>query len=128
MWEMLKPFDSGDEIEVKIQHAVAGRRGGFYMVAYGDKNVDGKPDAELGRSPYLRASKAGEWSRWTFSAPTGKLFIGNTWEDEARVFYERTGWKKKDLSSTMFYSRQGPPVLTTGPRSINMTVEVIKPK
>ncbi len=128
MWELLKPFYKGDEIEVKIQHAASGRRGGFYMVAYGDKNGDGKPDAELGRSPYLRASKSGEWSRWTFSAPEGKLFVGNTWEDEARVFYERSGWDKEDLSSTMFYSRQGPPVLTTGPRSINMAVEVIKPK
>lgn len=127
MWELLQPFSAGDRIEVKIQHAVAGKRGGFYMVAYGDKNKDGKPDVELARSPYLKARNAGEWSQWAFPAPEGRLFVGNAWRDEARVFYGRTGWKKQKLSSTMYFSRQGPPVLTTGPRSINMTVEVIKP-
>ncbi len=130
VWEFLKPFDPGDEIGVKIQHAAAGRRGGFYMVAYGDRSRDGKPDIELARSPYLRSGKAGEWSRWAFPAPDGKLFVGYAWEDETRIFYERSAWKHNYLSSTMYYtnSHQGPPVLVAGPRSINMVVEVAKIK
>lgn len=126
VWELLKTFEPGDKIELKIQHAAAGREGGFYMVAYGDKNRDGKPDAELARSPFLKAARSGGWSRWSFSAPEGTVFVGYALDADTRVFYERAGWKDSDLSSTMYYSNQsqGPPALVAAPRSINMAVEV----
>ncbi len=126
VWELMKNFQPGDGIDVKIQHAAAGREGGFHIVAYGDDNEDGKPDIELFRSPYLKARSAGDWSHWTIPAPEGRLFVGYAWEDETRVFYERSAWKHKDLSETMYYSNspKGPPLLFTSPRAINMTVEV----
>ncbi len=124
IWEVKKPYQPGDTLMVKLQHAAAGKEGGFYIVAYGDQNKDDKPDRELGRSIFLTARTAGDWSYWTFSAPDGKIFLGDTWEDGARVFFDRTGWKSKDFSPTMFYSQGGAPVLSTGPRSTNMTVEI----
>jgi len=127
IWEVLKPFSDGDTVKVKIQHAAAGRDGGFYIVAYGDKNQDGKPDVELDKSSFLTAKGAGDWSYWTFPATEGKLFVGNSWDDlGTRIFYAMTGWRTRDMSSIVYYSRQGPPVLSANPRSTNMTVEVIK--
>ena len=37
----------------RVQYA-AGKEGGFFIVAFGDRNRDGKPDIELSRSPLIR--------------------------------------------------------------------------
>lgn len=124
VWEVIKPHSPGDTVTVKIQHAASGREGGFYVVAYGDQDGDGRPDMELGRSSLLTARAAGDWSYWTVSAPEGKLFVGNTWNEGVRVFFDRTGWSGNDLSATMHYSVTGPPTLSTGPRSTNMAIEI----
>ena len=97
-------------------------------MAFGDRNRDGKPDIELGRSPLLKARHTGDWSYWTFPAPDGKIFVGDTWPESSRVIFERTGWKTRDLSPVMFYSVRGLPVMSTSPRSTNMAVKVIKEK
>ncbi len=128
VWEVKKPFSPGDTIKVKIQHAAAGKEGGIFIVAFGDRNRDGKPDIELGRSPLLKARHTGDWSYWTFPAPEGKIFVGDTWPEGSRVFFERTGWKTRDISPVMFYSAGALPVSSTSPRSTNMAVEVIKKK
>ena len=126
IWEVKKPHLAGDTLKIKVQHADSGKEGGFYIVAYGDKNKDGKPDVELGKSPFLTARSAGDWSYWTVPAPEGRIFVGNTWNEGARVFFDRKGWSGKDFSSTMHYATSGAPVLSTGPRSTNMAIEVIK--
>ncbi len=126
VWEVLKESAPGDTLVLKIQHAAAGREGGFYMVAFGDANGDGKPDAEIARSDFLIAQKAGDWSFWTFPAPEGKVFVGDTWDEGARIYFDRTGWKTKDFSSNMFFSQGGAPGGSTGPRSTNMAIEVEK--
>lgn len=124
VWEVLKPYSPGDIVTVKAQHAASGNEGGFYIVAYGDRNEDGRPDVELGRSSFLTARSAGDWSYWTLPAPEGRLFAGNTWNEGARVFFDRTGWRHKDLSPTMYYSTTGPPILSTGPRSTNLAIAI----
>jgi len=126
IWEVKKPFSAGETLKVKVQHADSGKEGGFYIVAYGDKNNDGRPDIELGKSPFLTARSAGDWSYWTVTAPEGRIFVGNTWNDGARVFFDRKGWVGKDFSSTMHYATSGAPVLSTGPRSTNMAVEIVE--
>ncbi len=126
VWEVLKNFDPGDTVKVKVQHAAAGNDGGFFIVAFGDSDRDGEPDVELGRSPFLTAKRTADWSYWTLPAPEGKLFVGNSWNEGARVFYELAAWKDPDFSSKMFYSGGGGvPVLSTAPRSTNMAIEVI---
>lgn len=124
VWEVKKPHSTGETLKVKVQHAASGKEGGFYIVAYGDKNNDGKPDIELGKSPFLTARSAGDWSYWRVSAPEGRIFVGNTWNEGARVFFDRKGWVGKDFSSTMYYATSGAPILFTGPRSTNMVVEI----
>ncbi len=124
IWEVVKPYSPGDTVTVKVQHAASGGEGGFFIVAYGDRNNDGRPDVELGRSSFLTARSTGDWSYWTLPAPEGKLFVGNTWNEGARVFFDRTGWAQKDLSPTMYYSISGPPTLSTGPRSTNLAIEI----
>lgn len=126
IWEVKKPHAAGETLKIKVQHADSGKEGGFYIVAYGDKNNDGKPDIELGKSPFLTARSAGDWSYWTVTAPEGRIFVGNTWNDGARVFFDRKGWVGKDFSSTMHYATSGAPVLSTGPRSTNMAVEIVE--
>lgn len=126
VWEVKKPHSAGETLKVKVQHADSGTEGGFYIVAYGDKNNDGKPDIELGKSPFLTARSAGDWSYWTVSAPEGRIFVGNTWNDGARVFFDRKGWSGNDFYSTMYYATSGAPILSTGPRSTNMAVEIMK--
>lgn len=126
VWEVKKDHTVGDMLKVKIQHAAAGKEGGFYIVAYGDKNNDGRPDIELGRSPFLTARGAGDWSYWTVAAPDGKIFVGNTWEEGARVFFDRKGWSGNDFSSDMFYATKGVPSHSTGPRSTNMALEIVE--
>ncbi|MEA1928064.1 MAG: hypothetical protein U9N73_07635, partial [Candidatus Auribacterota bacterium] len=126
IWEVKKTHSAGDLLKVKLQHAASGKEGGFYIVAYGDKNNDGKPDMELGKSPFLTARSAGDWSYWTVPAPEGRIFVGNTWNDGARVFFDRKPWSGKDFSSTMYYATSGAPVLSTGPRSTNMAIEVVE--
>lgn len=124
IWEVKKPHSAGEILKVKVQHAASGKEGGFYIVAYGDKNNDGRPDIELGKSPFLTARSTGDWSYWTVPAPEGNIFVGNTWNDGARVFFDRKGWADKDFSSTMYYATSGAPILSTGPRSTNMAVEI----
>ena len=62
----------------------------------------------------------------TALSPEGKVFVGNSWREGGRVFFERTGWKNRQFSSQMFYSQGGAPKLSTGPRSTNMAVEIEK--
>ena len=126
VWEVLEPFEAGARIKVMLQHAEAGREGGFTIVAYTDKDNNGKPDAEVGRSGFLMAREAGDWSYHVFDAPAGRLFTGNTWNEGAIVYFERVGWKTEPFSPVMFYSRQGPPVLSTAPRSTAMAIEVVR--
>jgi hypothetical protein len=127
VWEVLKPYSPGDQVTVKVQHAASGSEGGFFIVAYGDLADDGRPDRELGRSPFLTARSPGDWSYWTVPAPEGRLFVGNTWNEGGRVFFDRTGWGHRDLSPTMYYSSAGPPNLSTGPRSTNLAIEINPP-
>ncbi|HOO77929.1 MAG TPA: hypothetical protein PLI51_07925 [bacterium] len=124
VWEVLKPYAPGDLVTVKAEHAAGGDKGGFSIIAFADRNGDGRPDIEISRSPFLAGRRAGDWSQWSFRAPTGKIFVGYTWREGARVYFERTGWKDASFSPEMYYSSGELPTLSTSPRASNLAVEI----
>lgn len=124
VWEVLKPFAPGDLVTVKAEHAASGDKGGFSIIAFADRNGDGRPDVEIVRSPFLTGRRAGDWSQWSFRAPKGKIFVGYTWREGARVYFERTGWKNAGFSPEMYYSSGELPTLSTSPRASNLAVEI----
>ncbi len=125
VWQVTAPFSPGDRVRVKVQHAAAGDDGGFYILAYSDTTGDGRPDTEISRSPLLTAIRTGDWSWWEITAPEGRLFVGNTWNEGAQVYFDRIPFQHRDLSSTMFYATRGLPTLSTSPRSTNLAVEIL---
>jgi len=125
VWEVRKPFQPGDAVTVMAQHAASGREGGFNIIAFADRNGDGVPDVEVSRSPYLTGRRGGDWSRWIFPAPSGRLFVGTTWREGSRVYFSRTPWQEGGFSPKMFYSTDGStPVRSASPRSSNLAVLV----
>jgi len=124
VWQVVRPFAPGDLVTVTAQHADAGKEGAFHIIAFADRDGDGTPDVEISRSPYLTGRKTGDWSRWSFTAPSGRLFVGTTWREGARVYFARSAWREGGLSPLMFYSSGEMPTLSTSPRSSNLAVTV----
>ncbi|HPJ72097.1 MAG TPA: hypothetical protein PK636_05385 [bacterium] len=124
VWRVKPEKKTGSTVTVRIAHALEGEDGGFHIVAFADRNGDGRPDIEISRSPFLAGRRAGDWSQWSFRAPTGKIFVGYTWREGARVYFERTGWKDASFSPEMYYSSGELPTLSTSPRASNLAVEI----
>ncbi len=129
LWEVLPEFTKKGEYEISIKHAVAGKIGSFYIIAWADTNNDGKPDKEIGRSELKSASSDGEWSSWTFSSNYDRIFVGNTWSiSDEKVYYQMGGNVEgyTGLSNTVFYSRSfnGNPGQSTSPRFTNIKVKL----
>jgi hypothetical protein len=130
VWQVLPEFTKNASYEVKVKHAVAGKKGSFYIIAWVDTNNDDKPDREIGRSGLKTANQAGEWSSWTFKSNYSKIFVGNTWsQGDEEVYYQSGGSLPgyEGLSTNVYYSRSfnSAPKQITSPRFTNIKVTVI---
>ncbi len=131
VWQVLPEFPSRGRFRISIKHARSGPAGSFYIVAWADTNMDGKPDKEIGRSSLMIPEREGQWSSWEFSSNYDRIFVGNTWsQDDEKVFFQ-TGGKLQGyryLSSNVFYSRsfRGTPDSSTGPRFTNIKLEKLE--
>ena len=80
------------------------------MEAFTDTDGDGLPDTRVARSHRLEKKKAGQWSRWEFTAPGGPLFVGSSWKLGSWVFFAKPPWSGAPLGEVMYYSRGGMPL------------------
>lgn len=109
VWEVIPPPAEGARVVVELAHARAGEEGAFRFVVYADTEGDGLPDRLVAESAPIRAERPDEWSRWEFTAPGGKIFVGSRWQLGAWVFHGYPPWPEAGLGETMFYSRGGIP-------------------
>ncbi len=109
VWEVIPPPAEGTRVVVELAHARAGEEGAFRFVAYADTEGDGLPDRLVAESAPLRAERPDGWSRWEFTAPGGRIFVGSRWQLGAWVFHGFPPWPEAGLGETMFYSRGGIP-------------------
>lgn len=109
VWEVTPPPPAGTEVVVELAHARSGEEGAFRFVVYADTDGDGLPDRLVGESSLVRAEKADQWSRWGFTAPGGRIFVGSRWPLGNWVFFGHPPWPEEGLGETMFYSRGGVP-------------------
>jgi len=109
VWEVLPSPEEGTAVVVELAHARAGAEGAFRFVVYADTEGDGLPDRLVGESPLLRSDRPDQWSRWEFTAPGGRIFVGSRWPLGNWVFIGRPPWPEAGLGETMFYSRGGVP-------------------
>jgi 4-amino-4-deoxy-L-arabinose transferase-like glycosyltransferase len=109
VWEVVPPPAEETRVVVELAHARSGEEGAFRFVAYADTEGDGLPDRLVAESPALRADQPDGWSRWEFTAPGGRIFVGSRWKLGAWVFIGLPPWPEGGLGETMFYSRGGVP-------------------
>ncbi len=109
VWEVIPPPEEGTVVVVEMAHARAGEEGAFRFVVYADTEEDGIPDRLVAESTPLQAERPDQWSRWEFTAPGGRIFVGSRWQLGAWVFHGFPPWPEEGLGETMFYSRGGVP-------------------
>lgn len=109
VWEVVPPPAKGSGVVVEMAHARVGEEGAFRFVVYADTEGDGLPDRLVAESPPQRADRPDQWSRWEFTAPGGRIFVGSRWQLGAWVFIGSPPWPEAGLGETMFYSRGGVP-------------------
>ena len=131
VWEVLPEYTKNAEYEIRIKHAVTGKTGSFYIIAWADTNNDGLPDTEIGRSKLKTASKDGEWSSWSFNSDYDRIYVGNTWNTSDEMMYYQIGGTVdgyNGLSNTVFFSRtyNGKPTQSVSPRFTNVKVRFVK--
>lgn len=124
VWE-IEPQQQAEDYTIEIQHAVAGEKGAFYIIAWADTNDDGVPDTEIARSKKQIADAAGTWSRYQFHTNQKRVFIGNTWDQSAeQVYYQNGGTLTgyQGLSRKVYYSRSfnAAPRQSVSPRYTNI--------
>ncbi len=109
VWELLSPPEAGTNVILELAHARAGQDGAFRFVVYADTTGDGRPDRLVAESPFFEAERPDRWSRWEFTAPGGRIFVGSRWRLGAWVYHGRGDWPEGNLGEVMFYSRGGIP-------------------
>ncbi len=109
VWEVIPPPAKGTAVVLELAHARAGEEGAFRFVVYADTDGDGLPDRLVAESPVLRAERPDQWSRWEFTAPGDKIFVGSRWQLGAWVFFGTPPWPEEGLGEIMLYSRRGIP-------------------
>jgi hypothetical protein len=109
VWEVKRDIEEGMVVALEMAHARGGAGGAFRMEVFTDSNSDGIPDKRVARSPRLQKAKEGEWSRWEFIAPGGKIFVGSSWELGTWVYHIKPPGPAGELGEVMYYSRGGPP-------------------
>lgn len=98
VWGLKPGRKTGDKVLVEIAHAVPGERGGFRIVAYADKDGDGKPETEIAGSKYFIARSPGQWSSYTFNIKEERIFVGFAWPEgsDTLIFRGRGDWPRPD--------------------------------
>lgn len=109
VWEVIPPIEKGREVTLEIAHARGGPTGAFRMEVFSDTDSDGIPDKRVARSPCFEKENEGEWSRWKFIAPGGKIFVGSSWDLGSWVYHLRPPWPSGEFGEVMYYSRGGLP-------------------
>ena len=126
IWHVMTPLEAGRAYSLSVQHAVAGAQGAFHLIVWTDTTRDARPDTRVDRSQLFRASTAGQWSEWTFTAPASPVFVGFCWpQKNERVFYQEGGSAPRGhagFGDTVFYSRsfEGVPDRHAKPRYTNL--------
>jgi len=131
VWRVLGDYPPGTRYRVSIQHALAGKWGGFRICAWADTNADGVPDTRIGLSKAGLATKAGEWSTWEFHTRHRAVFVGNCFPPGTQIYYEskRPVQGCTGLDSRLYCARrvEGPPTEVSGTRYTNIKVQVKVP-
>jgi len=126
VWEVRPGKKRGDKVKVEIAHPVAGEKGAFEIVAFADTDGDGKPDKEIARSEELAAAAPGGWSRFEFTTPEKKIFVGCAWPERSDVYlYRGNGpWPLQDspFENRFFLIIAGADSQSAGPAFTNLKV------
>ena len=126
VWQLLPGFARPGRYRLSVQHAASGPEGAFRLVAWTDTDNDGLPDKLVGQSDTLTAKKAGEWSKWEFTARTSSIFVGNTWSTQRQIYYtEKPPRNFIGLGDTVFHTndRSVTPTIRARPRFTNIRLE-----
>ena len=127
VWMLYPEQKKSNRIKVGVAHGAPGKEGGFYIIAYSDTDGDGMPDRLLSQSPFLTSEKVGEWSEWEFYSKDQLIFVGNSWTEPTKVYYDHGEWPNDILSETMYYSNsQSIPRLTASPKVTNLRISFVK--
>ncbi len=126
VWGVKPERKTGDRVRVEMAHAVAGKEGGFWIVAYADTTGDGQPDEEIARSDFLIAERPGDWSGFDFETEEEVIFVGNTWEEgkDAWIYRSPRKWPgEAPLLEDRFYWKIKPgSTRSAGPAQTNLKV------
>ena len=126
VWAVSPSARRGKRIKVEIAHAASGKDGGFWIVAYADTDGDKEPDTEIARSDFLTASRAAAWSSCEFESEHERVFVGNTWpEDADTLLYRDSGPWPQDtcpLGARFYHVVRPDHVKTAGPARTNLRI------
>lgn len=126
VWKVKPEKKTGDKVLVEIAHALPGADGGFYIVAYADRNGDDKPDLQIARSGFLTAEEPGKYSSFEFNSPDPVIFVGCTWApgEHTSVYRGSSGWpgENPDFEDRFFHTISGLEAQSAGPAYTNMKV------
>lgn len=127
IWGIKPDRKTGNTIQIEMAHALAGDKGGFWIVAYIDTDNDNVPDKEIARSDYFTATTPGEWSSFTFKSSKKMIFIGHTWQDgdDVTIYRANGPWplEESPLENYFYLSPSGSSRLVKhGPNYTNLRV------
>lgn len=88
-WRIDPEKKTGETVVAEVAHAAAGKKGGFWIVAYADTDGDDKPDREIARSDYLTTEEPGQWSKFEFKTKEKRIFVGSTWPPGSNTWVYR---------------------------------------
>jgi len=126
VWRVKPGKKTGEKVTVEIAHAAPGEEGGFYIIAFADRNGDGNPDREIARSEFLTSEEAGKYSSFSFNCPDRVIFVGCTWpgSKNTRVYRGSGGWpgSDPDFDDRFFHVVNGFETQSAGPAYTNLKV------
>ncbi len=131
VWKL--PAGTGERTcRVSVAHPEAGPAGAFHYVAYADTTGDGRADKLIARSPLAVASRAGQWTQWSFSTAERQLFVGRAWLRRDTVHYHAESiriedWDGLSTRSYVAVDAWGLPVRRWGPCYGNIRVWTSSP-
>ncbi|MCX6348058.1 MAG: hypothetical protein NTV79_00940, partial [Candidatus Aureabacteria bacterium] len=129
IWEIKPEAMTSNTMRVEAAHALAGEKGGFWIVAYTDDDNDLIPDREIAKSDYLRATNSGEWSSYTFTTRAERVYVGIAWPPDGYHFIFRSAgnWPNQatPLEGRFYYSAPPNEPRAAGPGFTNLRLSFI---